>query len=129
MVSQIASATLALLYFSAHRCDLAFAHNVERHDIRETAAFHVLHHNPQISLSQKAVHEIDDILMLAVFHYQDLIYNQILLRLLLEVHLLDSHAAIRPILVCCVYTTRRALTDLIELSILRRRVALGADCK
>ena len=73
MVSQIASATLALLYFSAHRCDLAFAHNVERHDIRETAAFHVLHHNPQVVPVQERVDVVDNVWMPGCTHYEDLV--------------------------------------------------------
>ncbi len=44
-------------------------------------------------LSQVAVHEIDHILVFAVFHYEDLVDDEIFLRLLLKVHLFDGNAS------------------------------------
>ena len=43
---------------------------------------------------QVAIHEIDDVLMFAVLHDQDLIDDQILLGLQVQVHLLDGDASV-----------------------------------
>jgi hypothetical protein len=68
---------------------------------------------------QEAVGEIDNILVLAVFHDEDLVYDQVFLRLLLQIHLLDRHAPSRPDFICFENTAGRALADFIKVLIFR----------
>lgn len=99
-------------HFSAHSSDLTLAHHVEGHNIRKRTSLHVFHDHPEIASHQERVHEVDDVLVLAVLHDQNLVDDQILLRLLLQVHLLDGHTFVRANFKSCVDTTRRTLADL-----------------
>nr|GFD54071.1 hypothetical protein [Tanacetum cinerariifolium] len=84
--------------------DLALGHHVERDDVRQTPALHVLHDNPKIAADQETIHKVDNVLVLAVLHDQDFVDDEVLLRLLLQVHLLDGHAFIRAHFECRVHT-------------------------
>jgi hypothetical protein len=106
---------------------LTFGHDIEGNDIRQAATFHVLHDNPQISLHKEAVHEIDNVLVFAVLHHQNFVDNQVLLRLLLQVHLLDSHAFVAAHFVCRKNASRGTLSNLVELLVSQRRIGIRAD--
>lgn len=55
--------------------------------------------------------------MLAVLHDQDLINDQVFLRLLFQVHLLDGHALVRANLKRSKHATGCTLSNLIEVSV------------
>ena len=90
---------------SAHCRYLTFRHHVERHHVCQTAALHILHHNPEITFDQETVHEVDNVLMLAVLHDEDFVDDKVLLGLLLEIHLLDGDTLVGADLESCVHTT------------------------
>ena len=94
-------------YFFADGGDLTFRHDIGGEDIGQTAAFHVLHDDPQVALVQETVHVIDDVLVLAIPHHQNLVDDQLFLRLLFQIHLLDRHRFARHGMVRRVHTTRR----------------------
>ena len=102
--------------------NLALGHHIKCHDIRQTPALHVLHDDPQVALHQERVHEVDDILVPAVLHDQDLVDDEILLGLLLEVHLFDGNALVRPDFVGGVDATGGALADLHQAAVFLRWV-------
>ena len=78
-------------YLPTHCCYLAFSHQVRRNNVRERATLHILHHNPELILVKERVDIVDDICMTRSPHYEDLIYDKILFRLLIQVHLLDRN--------------------------------------
>lgn len=102
--------------FAADGRNLAFGHNVECHNISETASFHVFHNNPEFAATKIAINEVDNIGMRAFLHDQDFVNNQILFRLLLKIHLLNSNQAIATSLIASVNTTRSTLANLCESS-------------
>lgn len=123
-------------YLPAYCRNLSLRHHIERDDICKTASFHVLHHDPQVQSMQVAVQEIDNVLVLAVFHDQNLIDNQILLRLQIQIHLLDGDASIGVILIRSEHASRCSLTDLVEVVVFLRgvtgstnRLQLGSHIK
>lgn len=81
----------ALRRLPTHRCDLPFCHQVRSNNVRKRATLHVLHHHPKLILVQERVDIVDDICMTRSPHYEDLIYDKILFRLLIQVHLLDRN--------------------------------------
>ena len=117
----------ALQHLPTHRRDLVLAHHVEGHHVRQAAALHVLHDHPELDADQVAVDEIDNVLVLAGAHDDDLVEDQLLLGLLLQVHLLDGDAAVGAALVGGVDAAGRALADRFELEVELLGVALGAD--
>lgn len=118
---------LCKTHFSANSGNLTLRHDVESNHIRQTAAFHVLHDNPEISFYKKAIHEIDNILMLAILHDQDFVDDEILLWLLLEVHLFDSHTLVGAHLVCCKNATRSTLADFVEVLVSQGGISVCAN--
>ena len=72
----------ALGCLPTHGCDLAFGHQVCRHNVRERATLHVLHHDPELVLVKERVNIVDDIRMTRSPHYEDLVNDKILFRLL-----------------------------------------------
>lgn len=97
--------------FPRNRSDLSLRHDVARHDVRETATFHVLHDDPQVSLEQEGVDKVDDVLMARFLHDEDFVDDQVLLRLLLEVHLLDRDRQVRADLIRRVNSSRSTARD------------------
>lgn len=81
----------ALARLPAHRSDLAFSHQVRSDNVRERAALHVLHHDPQLVLVKERVDVVDNIRVPRRAHHEDLVDDEILLGLLVEVHLLNCH--------------------------------------
>lgn len=86
---------------SADGRNLSFRDDVMGDDVRQAAAFHVLHHDPEIASKQERIDEIDcagpepfnlirrsdertDIFMPRLLHDDDLVDDEILLRLLLD---------------------------------------------
>jgi hypothetical protein len=94
-----------LTRLSRHGRDLAFGHEVGGDDVGEGASLHVLHHDPQIVLVQKRVDVIDDVGVARGAHDEDFVDDEVLLGLLVEVHLLDSHGEVGADLVGRVYTS------------------------
>ena len=82
-----------------HGRDLALAHDVARHHVRQTAPLHVLHHNPQVAPQKERVDKVDNVAVPRLLHHEDLIDDEVLLRLLLEIHLLDRDREVRADLV------------------------------
>lgn len=113
--------------FTAHGRNLTFGHHIEGDHIGKTAAFHVLHHNPEVAADKERVHEVDDVLVPAVPHDQNLVDDEILLGLLFQVHLLDGNAFVGSNLKRCVNATRSALADLDQIAELLCRVGRIAD--
>lgn len=114
-------------YLSADGGDLPLAHQIESHHIGQTSTFHVLHDDPQIALAQIAVHEVHDVLVLAVFHDQNFIDDEIFLWLLLKVHLFDSHAFVGSDFGRGVDASGCPLADLVQAFVLLHRVARATD--
>ncbi len=86
--------------------NLALGHQVGGDDVCQRAAFHVLHDNPELVLVQEGIYVVDDVGVSRSAHDKDLVDNEILLGLLVEVHLLDSHGEVCADLVCGVHATR-----------------------
>jgi hypothetical protein len=99
----------ALARLAADGRDLALRHQVRGHDVRERAALHVLHDDPEVVLVQEAVDVVHDVRVPRGAHDEDLVDDQVLLRLLVEVHLLDRDAQVRPDLVRRVHAAGRAV--------------------
>ena len=110
-------------YLSANSSNLPLAHQIECYDISQTSSLHILHNDPQISLTQVAVHEVYNVLVLAIFHHKDLIDDEIFLRLLLKIHLFDGHALISAHFSSCVDTSRSTLANLVEILVPPHRVS------
>jgi hypothetical protein len=103
--------------------NLSLRHHVERDNIGKTATLHVFHHHPKIAANKEGVHEVDDVLMPAVSHDQDFVDDEILLRLLLQVHLFNGNALVGADLKCCVDTTGSALANLDQVAELLRGIS------
>lgn len=97
----------ALCSLPRHGCDLALRHQVSRDDICERPALHVLHHNPQFVLVEERIDVVDDVRVARGPHNENLVYNEIFLGLLVEIHLLDRDGHVRADLICREHTTRR----------------------
>ena len=89
--------------------NLTLAHQIGGDHIRQTSALHVLHNHPQLGLIQERVYEVDDVRVPRGLHYEDLVDNEILLRLFIEVHLLDGDGIVGADLVCGEDTSRCAI--------------------
>lgn len=113
--------------FPANGGDLSLGHHVECDDIGKTASLHVFHAHPQIAANKERVHEVDDVLVLAISHDQDLVNDEVFLWLLFEVHLLDSDALVRSDFKCRVNATRSTLANLDKIAELLRRVGRIAN--
>lgn len=72
----------ALRCLPTYCCNLAFGHHVCRHNVRERAALHILHHDPDLVLVKKRVDIIDNIHMTQSPQYEDLVDKDILSRML-----------------------------------------------
>ena len=96
----------ALAYLSRNCCDLALAHRVRRNDIREAPTLHVLHNHPELILVQERVDVVHDVGVTRSSHYENLVDDQVLLRLLVEIRLLDSDRQIAANLVGGVNASR-----------------------
>lgn len=59
-------------------------------NVCQRASLHVLHDDPKLSaLDEERVEEVDNVGMLALLHDEDLVDDELLPRLLAQVHLLD----------------------------------------
>jgi hypothetical protein len=113
--------------FAADGGNLTLRHHVEGDNIGKTTTLHVLHHHPKIAANEERVHEVDDVLVSAVPHDQDFVDDEILLRLLLQVHLLNGDALVGANLEGRVNTTRSTLTNLDQIAELLCWVSRVAD--
>lgn len=96
---------------------MALAHDVEGNDVCQRTSLHVLHHHPEVTLDQERIHKVDDVPVLGFAHNQDLVDNQIFLRLLVQVHLLDGNATVGANLVRGENATGSSLSNLGEISV------------
>ena len=99
--------TKALAYLPRNCCDLALAHKIGCNDIRETSALHVLHNYPELILVQERVDVVHDVGVARSSHYEKPV-DQVLLRQLVEIHLLDCDSPIGANLVGGVNASRCA---------------------
>ncbi len=67
-------------------------HGVVVNDVGQRATLHVLHDDPQLRVvvAQKGIEEVDNVAVLAVLHDHDLVDDELLARLVRQVHLLDG---------------------------------------
>ena len=114
-------------YLAADGSDLPLRHDIEGYHVGQAATFHVLHDDPQISSHQETVHKVDNVLMLAILHDQNLIDDKVFLGLLLEVHLLDGNTFVRTDFVCSEDPARRALANLVEVPVPKSGICIGAN--
>ena len=108
--------------------DLSLGHDVARDDVGQGASLHVLHDDPEVALEQERVDKVDDVAVTTLLHDEDFVDDQVLLRLLLEVHLLDRDAEVRADLIRRVDSSRGALSDLDQAAVQLGRVRVGTDC-
>ena len=106
--------------------DLAVGHEVRGDDVRQRAALHVLHHDPELVLVQERVDVVDDVRVPRRAHDEDFVDDEVLLRLLLEVHLLNRDGLVRADLVRGVDTSRSAVTIISIFTGLQARKAYPA---
>jgi hypothetical protein len=102
----------AVKRLAADSGNLALRHHVEGDNIGKTATLHVFHHHPKVATNEERIHEVDNVLVPAISHHQDLVDDEVFLWLLFQVHLLDSNTLVRANLKCRVDATRSALADL-----------------
>lgn len=107
--------------------DLTLGHHVEGDNVSKTATLHVFHDYPEIATDKERVHEVDDVLVFAVPHNQNFVDNEILLRLLLQIHLLDGNALIGTNFKRCVDATRSTLANFDQAAELLGRVGRVAN--
>jgi len=106
---------------------LWLAHHVESDNIRQATTFHVFHNDPQVTTNKITLDKVDHVLVLAVLHDHDLVDDKIFLRLLFQVHLLNSNASVGAALKGGKDSTGSTLTDLIQTPESLCRVFLVAD--
>lgn len=106
--------------------DLALSHQVRSDDVREGTSLHVLHHNPEVILVQERVDVVDDVGVPRGTHDQDLVDNQVFLRLFIEIHLFDGNGNVGANLVGGVYTTRRTLANFDQIAVKLGRIRICA---
>jgi hypothetical protein len=111
----------------AHRGNLPFRHDVERHDICQASTFHKLHDHPELAPTKVAVDKVDNVGVGALLHDQNLVDDQVLLRLLLQVHLLDGDQPVAALFVPSIYATRCTLPNLDEPAVHLPWIAFGAN--
>lgn len=99
-ISMVSSWILTCTYFSADSGNLRLTHDIEGHNIRKATSLHVFHHDPEVTFVQVAVDEVDNVLMLAVFHDDNFVDDEILFGLLFQVHLLNGNTSPRGHLIC-----------------------------
>jgi len=71
-------------YLETDRSDLVLRDGgVIVNDIRERTTLHKLHHHPQLErlLLQEGVQEVDNVVVPALLHHDDLVHDQLLARL------------------------------------------------
>ena len=102
----------------------AFTMSSRRHHIGQAPTLHILHDNPEVILPQETVNVIDNIWMLGRAQDENLVDDQVLLRLVVEIHLLDSDGQVGADLVCGVHTSAGALTNFGEIAVEARRVGV-----
>ena len=107
--------------------NLAFGHEIRRDHIRQAAALHILHDDPEVILPQETVDIVDDIRMAGGAHDENLIDDEIFLRLLVEVHLLDGDGHIGADLVGGVHASTGTLTNFDEVAIEAGRIGIGTN--
>jgi len=107
--------------------DLAFGHKIGCNHICQASALHILHDDPEIILPQETVDVVDNIRMTRRTHDKNLVDDQVLLRLLVEVHLLDGDRQVGTDLVCGVHASTGTLANFGEIAIQARRVGVRAN--
>src|SRR5258708_33075904 len=102
--------------------NLAFGHEIGGNDIGQAPALHILHDNPEVILPQETVDIVDDIRMTGRAHDENLVDDQVLLRLLVKVHLLDGDGHVGADLVRGVHASTGALANFDQVAIEASRI-------
>ena len=105
--------------------DLTFVHAGFSDNVCEAAARKILHCHPQLLGDKEGVQEVDHVGVLVGLHHNNLVDNQLLLRLLLQVHLLYGYLCSGGCLYGCVHCPRSSLADLLHLRVLPVWIADG----
>ena len=88
-------------YLKTNGGDLVFGDGwIVVNDISQSTALHILHDNPELSkvVAQEGIQKVDNVSVLAVLHDHDFIDDQLLSRLVCQVHLLDSNLGLAALL-------------------------------
>ena len=117
--------TLARL--ARHGGDLALRHQVRGDHVRQAAALHVLHDDPEVVLIEEGIDVVDDIWVPRRAHDENLVDDEVLLRLLVKVHLLDRNRDIGAHLVRSVHAAGRPLTNLDKVAVEAGGISVCAD--
>ena len=75
--------------------DLTFAQDGLSHNVRQRPSLEILHAHPEFPADQITLNIVDNVLVLVLAHDFDLCDDQFLLRLIVQVHLLDRHGPTR----------------------------------
>lgn len=87
--------------------NLALRHKIRSNDVCERTTFHVFHDNPEVIAVQERIDIVDDVWMPGGTHNKNLVYNEIFLWLLIQIHLLDGDAHVGSHLIGCENAARR----------------------
>ena len=117
----------ALARLATNSRDLAFGHKIGRNHIGQAPALHIFHDDPEVILPQETVDIIDDIRMTGRAHDENLVNDQVLLRLFVEIHLLDGDGEVGADLVCGVHASTGTLTNFCEIAIEARGVGVSTN--
>lgn len=80
-----------------------------------------LHHNPKFIIHEQTVDIVNNVVLLILAHHNNLVDDEFLLRLLLQVHLLDGHCLARLRVGRCVHHARGTLANLLLVDVAFRR--------
>lgn len=101
---------IALNYLQTNGGDLLLGHGIVINDVGESTSFHVLHYYPEFRvLYQERVQKVDNVAVLRLFHNKDFVHNQLLARLVGQIHLLNSDLGVGSKRGCHVHRARRTV--------------------
>jgi hypothetical protein len=82
------------LYLKADPCNLILLELVILNDVCQSPSLHELHNDPELSiLDEKGLDEVNDVRVMRFLHDDDLVDDELLSRLLSEIHLFDRDLA------------------------------------
>lgn len=83
-------------HLQANTRDLILLQLIILNDVCQCTTFHELHNNPQIRrLDQESIQEVDNVRVLRLFHNHNLGHNELLSRLLGQIHLFNCDFLVR----------------------------------
>jgi len=96
-------------------------------DNSQAETLHILHDNPEVILPQETVNVVDNIRMTRRMHDKNLVDDQVLLRLLVKVHLLDGDRQVGADLICGVHASTGTLANFGKIAIEACQVSISAN--